>query len=583
MWNKLDDDQTFGRKRVRMGRGDYLTSAGTTLEGARIEMESGQRLEELVQQAFSAGGEHMLGNSVLDYKVSYSFSDEKHQPQIDSEWRSIEDNYNFRIDYSDPAYPKWNQTNVGDADVFSEFDAAGYELRAVDYRNTSASDQNLTIGLNYKMPYTLAGYASDFKIGGKVRNKEKDRKDDRTGYDWEGDDVFMSQMEAGRDDGKVDFLNNNYRYGPAPDADKVEEFFNQWRDNDNGFVGSTEIWDTFGQTYLAKEKIYAGYAMTTLNLSEWVVLAGVRYEHTQNDYTGTVLRFNTDGDLVANQDSTSDRSYGLFMPNLHLKYQLDRMSNLRFAVTRTMSRPNYWDLVPYSSIDFDGEQIREGNSDLAVTESWNLDLMGEHYFVGVGVLSGGVFYKNMDNIIFELREDIDDPTSQFDGWEFRGPVNGGAATILGIEVNWQQQLNFLPGFWAGFGIYANYTHTWANSDLVKDIREDVKVLPGQAGDIGNIALAYEWGGFSGRFTVNYQGKYLREVSSNPDGSEDEWRDSHMQMDLSASYKIIPQLDIFAEFVNILDEPQIDYFEIADRPLQQEYYGYWLRAGLRLSL
>ncbi len=583
MWNKLDDDQEFGRKRVRMGRGDYLDSLGTTLEGARIEMESGQRIEELVQQAFSAGGEHQLGNIGLDYKIAYSFSDEKHQPQIDSEWRSIDDNYNFRLDYSNPEFPTWNQTNIGDPDVFDEFDAAGYELRGVDYRNTSASDQNIVGAVNLKMPYNLAGYASEFKFGGKVRIKQKDRKDDRIGYDWEGDDIFMNQLEAGRDDGKVVFLDNNYRFGPTPDAKKVEEFFNTWRDNPDGFVGDTDIWDTFGQTYLAKENIYAGYAMTTVNMNELTVLAGIRYEGTQNDYTGTVLRWNTDGDLVANTDTTDDRSYGFFMPNLHLKYQIGRMSNVRVAATRTMARPNYWDLVPYSSLDFRRERIREGNPNLEITEAWNFDLMGEHYFVGVGVLSGGFFYKDMKNIIFELRDDIDDPDSQFHDWEFRGPVNGGDATIFGIEINWQQQLNFLPGMWGGFGIYANYTKTWAEADLLKDVREDEKILPGQAGDIGNLAISYEWGGFSGRFTLNYHGEYLQEVSSEPDGSEDQWRDAHMQMDISASYKIIPELDIFAEVVNLLDEPEVDYFGNTDRPKQQEYYGWWMRAGLRLSL
>jgi outer membrane receptor protein involved in Fe transport len=137
--------------------------------------------------------------------------------------------------------------------------------------------------------------------------------------------------------------------------------------------------------------------------------------------------------------------------------------------------------------------------------------------------------------------------------------------------------------WSGFGVFANYTKTWAESDLVKGVREGEKALPGQAGDIGNFAISYEWGGFSSRFTLHYQGKYLVDVTSEPDGSEDEWRDDHMQLDISASYKIIPELTIFGEFVNILDQPETDYIGIVDRPIQQEYYGWWMRAGLRFSL
>ena len=579
LWNKLNDDQQFGRKRIRFDRGDFIDSLGTTVEGARIVIESGDRLEELLQQAYSAGGEHEFDNFAVDYKVSYSFGDEKHQPQLDTEWEAR--GFNLRVDNSDPLFPTWEQTNAADLG-YSEFDASPYGLQTFDYRNTSASDQNITGTVNFRMPFDLAGYASELKFGGKVRIKEKDRKDERSGYDWEGaGNKFMDEFVSDKE--TTDFLNGNYTFGPFPDAEKVEDFFNQNRDKADGFVGDTEIWDSFGQSYNAKENIYAGYAMTTVNLKPMTVLAGLRYESTMNDYTGTVLRWNTDGDLVANKDTTDDRSYGFFMPSLHLKYQVERMSNIRFAVTRTMARPNYWDLVPYSSLDFDGEEKREGNPNLDITEAWNIDIMAEHYFVGVGVLSGGFFYKDLKNIIFELREEINDPISQFDGWDFRGPVNGGNASLMGIEINWQQQLNFLPGFWGGFGIYANYTKTWAESELVKGIRENEKALPGQSGDIGNIALSYEWGGFSSRFTLHYQGKYLQEVNSNPDGSEDLWRDDHLQMDLSASYKFMPELDVFAEVVNITDEPQVDYVGITDHPQQQEYYGWWMRAGLRLSL
>jgi TonB-dependent receptor len=583
MWNRFNDDQQFARKRVRMGKGDYLDSLGTRVQGVPIVIESGDRVEENIQQVYSVGGENRFDNFALDYKISYSFANEEKEPQLDSEWESIDDNYNFKLDYSDPLFVKWEQTNKGDQDVFDEFDAAGYEMREVDYRYTGSSDQNIVGALNFKMPFNLAGYASEFKLGGKVRLKEKDRFEDRSQYKWEGVDTYLDALAWNKDTGDQDFLKNNYRFGPGPDPEKLADFFNTWRDDSSGFLGSTRIWDTYGQRYNAKENIYAGYAMATVNLSDWTVLAGLRYEFTQNDYTGTLLLVNDQGQVVVNKDTTDDRSYGMLMPNLHLKYQIDRMTNIRFAVTRTMARPNYWDLVPYRAIDFDGEEIREGNPNMEITEAWNIDLMVEHYFVGVGVLSGGFFYKDLKNIIFELRDKIDDEGSQFHKWDFRGPVNGGDATIIGFEINWQQQLTFLPGMWSGFGVFANYTKTWAESDLVKGVREGEKALPGQAGDIGNFAISYEWGGFSSRFTLHYQGKYLVDVTSEPDGSEDEWRDDHMQLDISASYKIIPELTIFGEFVNILDQPETDYIGIVDRPIQQEYYGWWMRAGLRFSL
>jgi TonB-dependent receptor len=218
--------------------------------------------------------------------------------------------------------------------------------------------------------------------------------------------------------------------------------------------------------------------------------------------------------------------------------------------------------------------------------------MGEHYFTGVGVISGGLFYKDIKNFSTEIEEDIDNPNSPFDNWEFRGPVNAGDAQLYGVEVNWWQQLNFLPGYLAGLGIYANYTHTWIKSDLTyvnpfqqakTILRKGFDELPGQAGDVGNLALSYEWGPFSGRFSVTYQDKLLLEPGGADDGSQDLWRDSQLTLDLSASYKIIPELDLFTEFVNLGDEPEIDYRGKTERPYKIEYYGWWMRAGLRLSL
>jgi len=268
---------------------------------------------------------------------------------------------------------------------------------------------------------------------------------------------------------------------------------------------------------------------------------------------------------------------------VHFKYQIGRMTNTRVAFTRTIARPNYFDLVPFLSVDPDGEELRQGNPELNTTTSNNLDLMAEHYFVGVGVVSGGFFYKWMDNIIFELRGSIDSPGSPYDGWDFRGPVNGGKAELYGLEINWQQQLTFLPGVLSGFGIYANYTKIWAKSDLIPESREDVDALPGQASDVGNVALSYEWGPFSSRISLMYQDKFLIEVAGDPTGDADQWQDSHLQLDISASYKIIPELDIFAEFINLSNTPKVEYVGISDRPILQEYYSWWMRGGLRFSL
>ncbi len=572
MWNKFDDDQQRSRSRFRFDRGEFSPD-GTSVTGARNLLITTDRLETAIQTQFSGGGIHQFDSFLFDWKVAFSGASEEADPQLASEWevRGID----YTIDFSDPRFPDWQQTN---ADEVDRMDPDVYELQEFDWRHRTANDQNIVVAANFKVPLNISNIASEIKIGGKLRTKEKDRQDRRIGYSWEGDDLTMgpyATVQAAKD-----FLQDHYVFGPTADYDKVWKLFEDNVGTSN-LEGEEDIWDSRGQTYLAKEDIYAGYAMLTMNWSEFMLLAGGRYESTKNDYEGTLLLYDDSGDFSSATPVKDDRTTGFFMPMIHTKWLIERMTSARFAVTRTMARPNYWDLVPYLSINPDREELRSGNPELEVTSSWNYDLMTEHYFVGVGVASGGFFYKDMDNIIFESTRDIEG--GDFDGYEIEQSVNGGKAVLYGIELNWQQQMNFLPGMWAGFGIYANYTKTWAESDLIKDVREGEKFLPGQAGDVGNLAISYEWGAFSSRISLMYQSDYLLEVGGADDGSEDIWSDDFMTMDISATYRIIPELDIFAEFVNVTDAPDVRYMGIADRPVLQEYVDWWVRAGVKLSL
>jgi len=330
--------------------------------------------------------------------------------------------------------------------------------------------------------------------------------------------------------------------------------------------------------------------MATMNVGDLMILAGLRNEYTANDYTGTQLNYDADGDYLSHNDSTLTSSYNHVLPNLQFRYRLLSMTNFRLAITRALARPNYWDLAPRREIDPDGPEIVSGNADLIPTTSINIDLMAEHYFQGIGIASGGIFYKKMDDIIFTITRDISG--GAYDGYEEEKPVNGGSANLFGVELNWNQQLTFLPGFLDGFGVYANYTHIWAKADLDDDVinstfssEEDFKkrddVLPGQTGDVANFALSYEKFGFSGRLSLTYQGAYVTEVGKRKDF--DEWRDDHLQIDFSATQDVWSGLKAYLEVINITNEPRRDYLGITSRPIQREFYSWWMRVGLKVSL
>lgn len=577
MWNKFIDVSQNGRMRIRVDKGDYYPSGDANIlltEDSRIIRETKGRTENLIQNVLTFGGEHLLANNTLDYIVSYSYGEENHPNQTDTEFE-LDEKVNLRIDVSNPETPTWKITN-DDLAAGYENVAANYEFGDIDYRETFSSNTNVTAAVNFNMPYNFFGSTANLKFGSKYTTLTKDRDDNRASFDWEGDeDLYMSDWLSDRE--RPDFFNDNYNFGEQGDWDQIYSFYNNNRNKEDGLVGDPNIEDSKGASYKVEETVFAYYAMTDINFGNLNLLAGLRHEFTTNDLFGHILVFDDEGDFSSLQESNVEKDYNDIFPMVHLRYSLTPLTNLRFAATQTMSRPNFWDLAPHVTLDNRRERIRRGNPELETTLANNLDLMGEHYFQGIGIASAGLFYKGLSNIIFETSFDLPDDDPQYPGWEVETTVNGEDATLWGIELVWQQEFTFLPGLWSGFGIYLNYTHTWSEADLLG--REGV--IPGQAGDVGNVALAYEKSGFSARLSYAYQGKYIKEVGGSED--DDEWLRAHGQLDFVTAYKFTKNLSVFMEFVNLTNSAKYEYQGIEDRPIQVEYYSWWSRLGIKYTL
>jgi TonB-dependent receptor len=254
---------------------------------------------------------------------------------------------------------------------------------------------------------------------------------------------------------------------------------------------------------------------------------------------------------------------------VHFKWRLDDRTNFRTALTRTLARPNFIDLAPYQLILREDEEIERGNPDLDVTTAWNLDVMVERYFEPVGILSGGIFYKKLDDNVFTFRTE-----ELFDGDEFdvTQKQNGESAEILGAEVALQRRWE------SGFGIFFNFTYVDSEADYPG--REPER-LQGQAQEVGNLALSYERGRFSGRVSLNYHDEYVFEIGEEPE--EDLYLDEQLQLDFSATFRINEMFSLALQLNNLTDEPYRVYEGAEDRPIQEEIYGWWGTIGLKFDL
>jgi TonB-dependent receptor len=202
--------------------------------------------------------------------------------------------------------------------------------------------------------------------------------------------------------------------------------------------------------------------------------------------------------------------------------------------------------------------------------SINYDLMAEHYSQSVGVISAGVFAKQLTDPIF---------TSTFmeGGTTIFQPENASSGHILGVEVNLQRQLLFLPAPLDGLDVTANYTYT--DSEATLDSGREVR-LPGQTDEVWNFALGYEKHGFSARLSLNYSGNYIEELG---EPLETFYVDDHLQLDALVNYQFTPQLSTKLELVNLTNEPFVRYQGRPSRPAQQEFYQTWGRLSVQYGL
>ncbi len=168
---------------------------------------------------------------------------------------------------------------------------------------------------------------------------------------------------------------------------------------------------------------------------------------------------------------TAGTSYDGYYPSVNLTYNVLPDLALRFSYAKTLGRPNFANVIP--NVDIDENEtgggtpgtIRARNKDLKPWTSNNFEVSAEYYFKSGGVVSAGVFRKNVENafgsrtvqLTKELLAEFNlEPI--YENWDLVSTFNIGSATrIDGIELNFQQQLTFLPSWAKGLSAFGNLT------------------------------------------------------------------------------------------------------------------------------
>jgi len=194
-----------------------------------------------------------------------------------------------------------------------------------------------------------------------------------------------------------------------------------------------------------KETANAGYTNLLLKFGEkYEVNAGLRAESTTKEtkYRG----------LGSFDSPFHVRAYDnfYFLPSLNVKYLMNEKSNLRFAASKTYTKPVVMESFPISYQNADGTSV-QGNTLLKNSDNYNVDLKYELFPSAKEMFTIGGFAKYLDNPI--ERTFVSNATT--------GTVttflNSDNATLFGVEAEFLFGLNRISEDLSAFSFGLNTT------------------------------------------------------------------------------------------------------------------------------
>jgi TonB-dependent receptor len=318
------------------GRVEFQTKGG--LDNDRIKAA---RLEDQRVYNTTLGGSHLFNKLKMDWSVTYAKASEERPNERYIAYR--QSNRNVTVDISNPEKPL--------AILSNQADNLGIGFNVLQEQYSYTFDQDLNAKMDFKLPYSEKGI---LQFGLRYRGKNKERANNFFEYEPLDEDAFGATLGdvSNKNYSEANFLaGSQYAVGTFV----TPEFLGGLNVKNGSLFEETDVLEEYiPGNFVAKESITGAYLMADHQFSEkFSAIAGLRLENTSIDYTGNIY----DVDAEEFSEAKDDQVYTNVMPGLHLKYDVNPNSIVRFAWTNTIARPNYYDLVPYAFFSPEDEEL----------------------------------------------------------------------------------------------------------------------------------------------------------------------------------------------------------------------------------
>ena len=440
------------------------------------------------------------------------------------------------------------------------------------------------------LPLPLPTYV---KAGLKFRHEENQRDNRDRRWNHVGPDGTTGTA----DDRLGQFRDPDYNYGhfrgyyaprPIPSVDAMRDHIvaspGLWRE-DRVFA----LTQTLANDLYAQEDVRAAYLMGHTRWGRASLLGGVRIEDTEVEGEGPLRRVSPEerarraawvGPVTEEEGLRRVRAewgvrqrqsndYRHAFPSLHFKVEPRPGLIARLGYTAGIGRPNFNAITPNITVNEDTRVVTANNPGIKPQYSENFDASLEYYFEPVGLVSAGVFQKEISDFMFTAGGTFigtggdNGFDGQYSGYELQTQRNGGSARVRGFELSYQQQFTFLPGWLKGFGAFANYTKLESRGDYgtigtVRSTSELVGFTPSTA----NAGLSYILGRYNLRVAYNYKDAKL--MAFNAAENRRRYEVASNRVDLKLRYLFTRTFDVYVDLYNVFNEKQREVWGY-DRP------------------
>ncbi len=237
---------------------------------------------------------------------------------------------------------------------------------------------------------------------------------------------------------------------------------------------------TRSNEFLYNDYVNALYGVYAYKYKDFGVQAGIRLEHTMNDFK------------LSNSNKNYETNYLDFFPSLNLTQKLGNTNEFQIGYARRINRPRAWDLNPF--VDYsDPLNLRTGNPELKPEYIHSIEASYIKY-LPFASLTTSIFYKRASDVInrFGYIDSTGVSTMTF--------KNIAKSNSYGVEFIFQ---GALQKWWTAIGSFSYFRTDISGNDGYRDITNSSYSWTAKL--LSSISIK-EW--FDIQFAYNYFGRMV---------------------------------------------------------------------------